>query len=240
MRIGVCDDDIMQRDIVAQYIGQWGRLRGVSVEVTSFESAEAFLMYWEEEPKSFDLAVLDVQMKGMTGVELATRIRKKDKRMALIFLTGLMDGVFRGYELHALRYWSKPLSLSDCHETMDLVLEHLEKKQELLPAYAEDRRVVWLDMRDIIYLQTATYATCIHTAEQAYTYRGSLTHVAQMLNDKMFVRVSRSHIVNMTHVSVFSRTTVTMKNGERFDISYKQKEIVRSALMDYYGEGIHI
>lgn len=50
-----------------------------------FSSGEQFLFAWDEQP--YDLVLLDIQMKGMNGLETARKLREKDTHVHLVFLT---------------------------------------------------------------------------------------------------------------------------------------------------------
>ena len=88
----------------------------------TYSSATELLFYWSE-GKSFDIAFLDIKMKNMSGVELARLLRKNDDLLIIVFITGLMDYVFQGYEVQALRYLLKPVKETDYFACLDRAAE---------------------------------------------------------------------------------------------------------------------
>lgn len=79
-----------------------------AVKTSDFSSAEAFLFKYEED-KSFDILLLDIQMKAMDGVELAEKIRENNDGVQIVFITGFTDYFSRGYDLSAFHYLIKPV-----------------------------------------------------------------------------------------------------------------------------------
>ena len=72
-RLAVCDDQQEDGDLVRELVCQWATSRGVDVEVRQFPSGDAFLFQYESD-KAWDILLLDVEMPGCSGVELAKRV----------------------------------------------------------------------------------------------------------------------------------------------------------------------
>lgn len=95
MRIAICDDEIVQLEYLTQLIGKIGQKTKVEHAVKTFQSAEQLLFEFPEE-MPFDLLVLDIMMNQMNGMELAKKIRNRDKNIRILFLTGTPELVFEG------------------------------------------------------------------------------------------------------------------------------------------------
>ena len=73
-RIAVCEDDAAQQAYEETLLRRWAQENQYKVTVDVYASAEQFLFAAEDEPE-YDLLILDIQMGGMNGMELAARIR---------------------------------------------------------------------------------------------------------------------------------------------------------------------
>ena len=73
-----------------------------------FTSAEAALRWLEA--NSADIAILDIDMPGINGIQLARRIREMRPETAIIFSTGYAQYALEAFELHASGYLLKPVS----------------------------------------------------------------------------------------------------------------------------------
>lgn len=124
LRIAICDDDINARDALRI------QLESILMEETEkivyeFVSGQTVVNWLLKHPGEIDLLFLDVEMPGLNGMETAERIRKFDKNMILVFVTGYTDYVFDGYRVGALDYVIKPAGKERLYEIMKRVREQL-------------------------------------------------------------------------------------------------------------------
>ena len=117
-KIAICDDESAQAALLEGYVTQWAAQRGETVKLCLFPSAEAFLFAWEEE-KDWAVLLLDIQMGGLSGMELAKKLRKADSSLPIIFITGVPDYVEEGYEVEALHYLLKPVRPEKLFSSLD-------------------------------------------------------------------------------------------------------------------------
>jgi len=90
MKIAIIEDIQPHGDLLISYIKKWSQKNKTTLLLKPFETAESFLFQWEEEA-DFDILFVDIQMSGMNGIEMAKKIRKKDKDIIIIFTTGITD-----------------------------------------------------------------------------------------------------------------------------------------------------
>ena len=77
--VAVVDDDPGMRDALVRLLASYG------FQPAAYESAEAF---WEcDDGRNASCVVLDINMRGMSGIELRHRLRKRDARLPVIFMT---------------------------------------------------------------------------------------------------------------------------------------------------------
>ena len=90
LRIAICDDDKRLLEVLEREVRSWAKERQEICSVELFITAEAFLFAWEEK-KDMDVLLLDIEMPGMDGMELARLLRGKGDRTEIIFVTGIPD-----------------------------------------------------------------------------------------------------------------------------------------------------
>lgn len=79
---------------------------------------KVFFFLYEEQPFG-DILLLDIQMAQMNGMELARKIRERNRRIQIAFLTGLPDFICEGYEVDALHYLIKPIQEKKLFQVLD-------------------------------------------------------------------------------------------------------------------------
>lgn len=140
-RILLVDDE----DTIRLVLGRHLRARGYDVETAS-SAAEALTIL---ESQRFALALLDVRMPGMSGLDLVPRARELDPSMAVVMLTAVNDANTATDALThgALDYLMKPLELS----ALEAAVERALHKQELL----RHQRFVERTIREEVVTRTA-------------------------------------------------------------------------------------
>lgn len=128
IRIAVCEDEEVQAEYLKTLLDRWQELAGVSAAVDVYRSAEQFL-FEAEEQKTYDIMLLDIQMGEMNGLDLARRVRERDKRVRIVFLTGVADYAIEGYEVGALRYLLKPVKEPVFFEILSSLSEEMRKEE---------------------------------------------------------------------------------------------------------------
>lgn len=108
-RFAVCDDSPADRAYVVGLIREWSGRAGLLLQIDEYPSAEAFLFAYEDR-STVDVLFLDIEMEGMSGVELARRLRQMRAGLQIVFLTGYMEYIAEGYDVEALHYLIKPVT----------------------------------------------------------------------------------------------------------------------------------
>ena len=131
MKIAIIEDIQSHGDLLTSYIKKWSVKNKTTLILKRFETAESFLFQWEEEA-DFDILFVDIQMSGMNGIEMAKKIRDKDKNIVIIFTTGLTDYIEEGYEVEAMHYLIKPVSETKLNACLDRAAEIRKTEKYIL------------------------------------------------------------------------------------------------------------
>ena len=117
-RIAVCEDEEQTRQEVCVQCRQAMEMLGISGEVTPFSCAEELEAALRAAPDPFDLLVLDIQLGGKTGLELARDRRKLDDQVNIIFITNCEAYIPKGYAVRPILFLMKPLSPAELREAI--------------------------------------------------------------------------------------------------------------------------
>lgn len=126
LNIAIIDNDALFRKSIAASVDKWAKKSKISAAVNEYSSAEAFLFAYEEK-KDYDLLLLDIEMAGISGVEMAERIRREDETIQIVFITGYPEYMCRGYDLSALHYLLKPVSDEKLSEVLGRAMKNIKK-----------------------------------------------------------------------------------------------------------------
>ena len=208
MKIAICDDQEIQLELMEKYLKEWAIKNSVEIYIDKFNSAEEFLFEWEDYEK-YDAIFLDIEMKKMSGIELSNIIRKKNKTVNLVFVTGEFKYALHGYKVGALQYLMKPIKKEDLFECLDIIKEKIKVTNDSgnyitieLP-----KRSIKLNCETIEYCIMFSPYIDIYTTSDKITIRKKISDMEQMLPKGNFVRCHRSYLVNIKYIKVVNKNT---------------------------------
>jgi DNA-binding LytR/AlgR family response regulator len=222
IRIAICDDDEKMQNNLKTAITDWAMSKDIYITVELIKSAEEFLMIWPE--TSFDLAFLDIEMNAISGVELAKIIRKQNDNMLIVFVTSHSQYVLRGYDVNAMHYLIKPVSMSKLLPILDKAYTICKSQQSTALVISDNASKTKLQYSNINYITVQSHDVSIYTNEKTYVERLPINKLVNILPD-YFIRIHRSHIVNLYKVDVLYKEALVLSSGEKLPISrnnYKQ------------------
>jgi DNA-binding LytR/AlgR family response regulator len=233
MIIGLCDDNDVQLNYIKSLITSWMNIGNVKCEVFTYNSAEQ-LIFENAGSFPFDLLVLDIQMGEMNGMELAKHIREYDKNIMLIFITGLRDYVFEGYEVGALRYLLKPVKEEHFMALLDEAFARMQQDNKRWFIFTHGGEKVKLNYDDIIYVEARGHYIELVTTNQSYELKGSIGQISNELGGDDFFSTHRSYIVNLKHVERINKADCRMSNEASIPVSRGNYQDLNRAFIHYY------
>lgn len=231
MRLAYCDDEEIQLEYAQKLAETWAVRYGEPMTYLAYKSAKE-LLFENMDSYPFDLLILDIDMDGMNGMELARKIREKDAKLPILFLTNRKEYVFEGYEVQALRYLLKPLDEEKLFPILDelCTMEKKEKEYVILSIAGEN---IKLEQDEILYVEVNGHYLMIHTAKDVYEVKMSLAEMSETLTDA-FVATHRSFMVNLEHVERVMRTECLLSDGSSVPISRNCYKAVNEAFIRNY------
>lgn len=166
-----------------------------------------------------DLLFLDIEMPGMTGIELARNLANRCP--IIIFTTSKKEYAIDAFELHVADYLVKPVMPSRFFKAVDRVREALESRESkvLLEGcdfvFVRDSGMLRkVELNEICFLEAMGDYVKLYTSSKMYVIHGSLKNLEGKLSSSMFLRIHRSFIISLSHIDYLQESTVRM--CERF------------------------
>lgn len=232
----IIDDEPLAVRLLESYVAKTPFLALRSTYSSAVEAMEGLTQ------SPVDLLFLDIQMPGLNGLEFAKIV---DPHTRIVFTTAFSSYAVEGYKVNAIDYLMKPFGYADFLAAAQKALAYFEAvapataapDTDMSTADAEsffvksDYRIVRLSYRHIIYIEGLKDYVKIYTEGDSHATVAltSMTRMADFL-PKNFIRVHRSFIVNMDHVSVIDRGQIVIA-GRSINIGDSYKD----AVSDYVG-----
>ncbi|MCI8414834.1 MAG: response regulator [Ruminiclostridium sp.] len=125
MRILAVDDEPLMLEMLCDRIRQ----ARPQAELLPFGSSRTLLSWLEEEGEGFDVAFLDIEMPGISGIALAQRLKELCPQGNLVFVTGFSQYMAEAFQLHASGYIMKPVSVKAVEEELENLRRPLPLQQ---------------------------------------------------------------------------------------------------------------
>ena len=231
-RIAVVDDQAEERARLNGFLNRFAAERKLALTVTAFEGGESFLSSYDD---NFEIVLLDIEMQGIDGMETARRLRERDERVCLLFVTYMANYAVQGYGVRALDFLVKPVSYENFCIKMERALtaaDHARKKEILVSTPEGDRRI---RIDELYYVEVMNHTLLYHTKDGVLSVRGTIRDCEERLAAFDFSRCNKSYLVNMNHVTEIRRNEIRV-GGELLPIgSTKRKEFLKQ-LTEFMGE----
>lgn len=201
------------------------------------ESAGEAGTFLEVHPE-VDLVFLDIQMPGISGIEFARHI---PARTLVVFTTAYAEYALDSYEVEAVDYLMKPIDPQRFARAVDKAAAYLRLLAAApVPADARaaadciivkaDRRYVRLDPAQIRYVEGLKDYVIVHLEGRRVVTRIKIKDLTDLLPAGMFLRVSRSYVVNRRFVEAFDNRDVVVA-GTEIAIGATYREAVLASLL---------
>ncbi len=217
MKYIIVDDEPIARRGIEKLAGQIGALELVG----SFENAEAAGMFLIA--NQVDLVFLDIQMPGISGMELA---RQMSSATLIIFTTAYAEFAVDSYEIDAVDYLLKPIRPERFKKAVAKALSYheilvsekdknqVEQVESNFIFIKSDRRYFKVDFKDILFIEALKDYVIIQTVKQRLVTHLNLKTIYEMLPQTIFLKPNRSYIINKDNIDSFSNNDIFIDKYE--------------------------
>lgn len=215
-KILIVDDEEQARLYLASIVSELYPL--VQVRLASSPVEALFLLKKE----SVDLALLDVEMPGMTGLDLVQRLREISSEISIIFVSAFKRAEFiqLAIRLEAIDYLDKPVNPIEIRCALQKAFRAIEKnthpKKSFKSNYERfclltDVGKMFVDVDEILYFTSfKRYSIATLIDGSTKMVRENLVSLSSKLPEEFFLRVSRQYIVNIKLVKYVSKSNKTI------------------------------
>lgn len=227
MKTLIVDDEALARKLLTDYVSKVPELELVGQCEDAIE-ASAFMKKQE-----VDLLLLDIEMPGLTGVEL---LKSLQTQPITIFTTAYEQYALKGYELNVIDYLLKPIPFERFFAAINKALEY--HKLQARPSQTEvqkdyffvkaDYKIQKIAYGDILFVEGMREYVRIHTTSRRITVRQSMNKLETSLPAN-FIRIHRSHIINLDNLESISPHGVTVA-GQELPVSKSYRDALQARI----------
>lgn len=214
----IVDDEPLALDVLETYISKIPELQLVQRCQNALEANDALKKH------DIDLMFLDIQMPQLTGVDF---LKSLTKPPMVVFTTAYSDYALEGFELDAVDYLLKPISLDrfmkSVNRVMDLINLQRNKQSEAVVETSQedpfmfvkaDKKLVKVNFSEVLYIEGLKDYVIIRMESNRVITLQTMKSLEEKLPQGMFRRIHRSYIVNVNKIeAIVGNMVEVMEKG---------------------------
>ena len=233
MRIVLCDDDqqeLTQLEImVKRYL--------VEIEdytIKTYNDSDQ-LFFDLGDLASADLYILDIDMPGKTGVDLAEKIREVETNAIVYFYTSHIEYAAEGYRVEARRFLIKGGEEAYFKEALEYACRKHQQLMEDCVTFSRFRDVIRIPIAEILYAEREGRQTAVYTQKLGrIEISVGIKELQKEIGRPYFVLVDRGVLVNLDFIRRTDQNTVTLFGGKTLGISRSRVKEVKESMARYF------
>jgi two-component system, LytTR family, response regulator AlgR len=243
LRILVVDDEAPARNRLREVLADISASVPVSVVGEASDGIHALNFLNENQ---VDIALLDIRMPSMDGIEVARHALKLDSPPAIIFTTAFDAYAVKAFELNAVDYLLKPIrrerlltalkKATSRNAGLGPALGRIQQRARTHLSITERGRIILVGSNEILYMRAELKYVTLRTVAREFLIEESLTSLEEEFDPK-FVRIHRNCLVARAAIAGFERVQpsegepywVVLLTGitEKLPVSRRQQHIIR-------------
>jgi DNA-binding LytR/AlgR family response regulator len=242
-RILICDDNNDDLELLNKitedfYSGADKDAPVASCSVLKFRDPKKALEYIEDGNK-IDIAILDILMPEMNGMELASGMRELGFTGFLIFLTSSNDFAAQSYSVKAFSYILKPAEKTAVSEILSLIEKTRQTNDRNGFSLTRRSGVRFVLYTELMYVEVMNHQLLFHLidGEIIRIYATLREYSEMLLCQPQMQRPQKSFIINLDYVRSFENSAIFMRDGARISVPKEFETIKEQWLERMFGRG---
>ena len=232
LNIAICDDQNTSVAALTEKVSNYCDEHNTKYEIFTYKSGEELIA---SETDKLSIIFLDVDMGALNGIDTAKEIRKTNKDVIIIYVSGYVQYAPAGYQVKAFAYILKNDIDALFNNVMDEVFKELNFKEDIYKIKI-DSKDISPPLKDIVFIESFDKTVDIHhISGEKYTIKAQINDIYNELKSKGFLQIHKSYIVNMQHVIKAKNYVVALSNGRELMASQRRWKDIMAEYLEWKG-----
>lgn len=235
LKVAICDDNAKERDFFYNICKTIKEQENIQIKLKQYEHGEALLFDLEDTKvmNTVDIVLLDINMPGRNGIDVAHKLREYGYQGAIIFITKSEEHWRSAFDVKAFNYITKDNDIKE--RFMKVFWEAAEAAESrrgktlLLSSVGETRQIA---VGSISHFEVNQHLVTVYYNKDKFEFISSLVKIENMIFGNDFIRVHRSFLVSVSHIEKYNESEVVMMNGTVIPISRRYLTALKTAMAD--------
>lgn len=230
LNITICDDEqrilVELKKQIESILGE----KEITSEFHLYSSCEELLKEYHE--VKTDFLFLDIDMPGMTGFELASKLNQMEQKSILIFVTNQDALVYESFSFRPFAFIRKAYFMEEIEGVLERALAEIEQTPEYY-TFQSNGEIVRVPIHQMIYFESQGNYVRLVMKDVEYKIRETISNLTMNLENSGFIRIHKGFLVNQQYVMAIRQNEVELEDHTLLAIGRSNKEMVKKKLMKY-------
>lgn len=230
IRVAIVEDEAKYTEQLESYLQRYEEEEREVFDIIKFSDGDAIT---DKYSASYDIILMDVQMRFVDGISAAEEIRKIDSEVVIIFITNMRQYALKGYEVDAMDYVLKPISYFAFSQRLKRAIGKRKKRMQKNVIVNIRSGIMRMEVDDIFYVESCKHTLIYHTKTGIYEAYGTMNEAEKNLSEYGFFRGNKGYLINLAHVQGVKESEAIVR-GEALLLSRARKTPFMEALTNYW------
>ena len=217
LKIGLCVSETIERNMLQDCVHSFFKEKHIEIELHTYSCGEDLL----KEDSELNLLFLDMEMPGIGGIEAGRRYHRKYPDSKIILVSKSYEKIKEALLLEPCHFVEKPISEAEISAALDNFL-NMNVGYSCITVYKERKKIDLLQ-KDICFVRSFDSYSEFFTADDRFRSEKSLNILENELENKLFFRIDRKHIVNFKFIDEVDNNNVVKIGDKSITISRRRK-----------------
>ena len=226
--IGICDDEEQYRAQIKSLCSAFFDAQKQDFSLIEFTSGEEVLAYRGDK---IHLLFLDIEMPGMGGLEVLSKVRRNDRIWRIVFVTSHKELKWETIDLKTLAFLEKPLEKAGVETCIKTVLR--ENRENIEICYKTFKGTGHVRLDEVISVQAQGNYVIICSGKGEIPGYESIKTIEKQTDGTTLIRTHKSYLANLQYVKSINGDELLMTNGVVIPVGRKYLALVKEAYYSF-------
>lgn len=229
IQIVLCEED---KKLAAQ-MEYFFQMNSTKISFTWIPTGEGLVEQVNNGAK-YDIYIIGNMLQRFNGISVAKKLRDLGVTSDIMFISGVDYYFYDAFEVEAFRFMKKPIDWKAFRLCIQKMIDRIHRNHKYF-YFKKDNTVHKIALSDILYFESCRRTINIITNHGIYSYYDRLDLVEQFIRERncYFIRIHKSYLVNVEHISEYEYSKMHLVNEQSLPISENKRITIRNEYYNY-------